>query len=249
MTRSWTLAAVAAALLPWNAGAENAFRVSRETTGLEGPAQAAAPLEEKAAPGAPAAKADHKEPMEIRASKQTEFDEETRTAVFLGEVTIKDPQFNVSCDKLTAVFKKIGQPEKAAPAYKAPEGGERKDAEKKPAEKKEGGAGGLKSVTAEGNVVFTQDKVDEKSGEVTRSVGKAAKAEYDAASGNLVLSGWPQIQQGSNTQVATSEKTIMTMNRDGRRMKTEGPCTTIIQEKPENDAKAAKNPHPEHKSL
>ncbi len=42
----------------------------------------------------------------ITADKQAEFDSETKTAVFLGNVKVVDPQFVIRCDKLTAYMAK-----------------------------------------------------------------------------------------------------------------------------------------------
>jgi lipopolysaccharide export system protein LptA len=88
---------------------------------------------------------------------------------------------------------------------------------------------------AEGNVIITQDKVDEKTGEITHYIGKGAKADYNAITGEMTLTGWPQIQQGLNNQVATEEGTVMIMNKDGH-LRTVGRSKTVIQA----DAKPAK---------
>ncbi|HWL50871.1 MAG TPA: LptA/OstA family protein [Chthoniobacteraceae bacterium] len=152
---------------------------------------------------------DGKIPTEITASKETTFDEKTRKAVFLGDVSVKDAQFHLTCEKLTAYLRRDSSREGAE--RKAPEAG-----------------GGLERAVAEGGVVIVQEKVDDK-GEVTRYVGKARKAEYDAATGNVTLSGWPQIQQGINTQVATEEGTVMILNQKGA-LQTRGPSKTVISD-------------------
>src|SRR5687768_12159173 len=92
----------------------------KKPLGLEG-----TPLEKK--PGAkPPRKA--KGQTEIT-SKQATFDQKTRQAVFLGNVVVKDPEFNVKCDRLVADLKKAGNagdkpadPPPAAEAGKAPGG-------------------------------------------------------------------------------------------------------------------------------
>src|SRR6187402_1156609 len=55
-----------------------------------------------------------KEPKAVKKPKgQTEitsleatFDQKTREAVFLGNVIVKDPEFDLKCDRLTAFLKK-----------------------------------------------------------------------------------------------------------------------------------------------
>jgi len=196
-------------LLPAGGAAAQGFRIDR-STGLES--------EAPAAPKAPAASGgareeDARQPTEITASKETTFDEKSRTAVFLGDVTVHDAQFHLTCEKLTAYLKK-NRP--------AAEGAEAAGLEAA------GDAGGLERVVAEGGVTIVQEKTDEK-GKATRYVGKARKAEYDAATGNLRLSGWPQISQGINTQVATEEDTVMILNRAGS-IKAQGPSKTVISD-------------------
>ncbi len=186
-----TLAVVAA---PLTAGAQQ-FRVDTSTTGLE--------LEEPAKPvttsgDRPAAASAQKQPTEITASIETTFDERTRTATFVGDVMVKDSQFTLTCDKLTAVLRK----------------GKEKE------------SGGLERAVAEGKVVIVQEKPDEK-GRMVRYMGKAARVEYDAETGDVTLTGWPQIQQGINTQVATEEGTKMILNKNGR-LKTIGGSKTVI---------------------
>lgn len=151
-------------------------------------------------------------PTEITASKETSFDEKTRKVVFLGDVVVKDPEFHITCEQLTVFLKKGGNPN----GSDAPPSS---------------GDGGLDRVIAEGKVIIFQEKSDEK-GKITRYVGKASKAEYNSMTGDVTLSGWPQIQQGINNQVATEEGTVMVLNRSGR-MKTIGASKTVIAESSE----------------
>jgi len=51
----------------------------------------------------------------------------------------------------------------------------------------------------------------------------------------VILSGWPQIQQGINNQIATEEGTVMILNRSGR-MQTVGASKTVIAESSEAPA-------------
>ncbi len=195
-------------LCPGPVAAQNGFRVD-PSTGLGGGNAPATPKKQERDFFARDAE---RTPTEITASKETTFDEKTRKAVFLGDVTVKDSQFNLTCEKLTAHLRR-GDSKSGDEAPKPAEGG------------------GLERAIAEGGVVIVQEKVDDK-GRATRYVGKAEKAEYDAASGNVTLTGWPQIQQGINTQVATERGTVMILNKVGA-LKTIGPSKTVISDSSE----------------
>jgi lipopolysaccharide export system protein LptA len=62
------------------------------------------------------------------------------------------------------------------------------------------------------------------------STGKAEKAVYEAKDGSITLTGWPQVTQGVNTQVATAPGVKMILYRDGR-MQTYGSTRTLIQDR------------------
>ena len=186
-----------------------------------------------------------KGPTEITALEAT-FDNKTHQAVFIGKVVVKDPEFNVSCDKLTAYLKHEEKREANAPASGGATTTPTAPAKPKPAtprpatsaaNSEEGppksGArkgGGLERAIAEGSVMITQDKV-EADGSVTKSVGRAKKAVYEASTGDIILTGRPQVQQGMSSIVSTDESTVITLNRDGR-MTTKGPHkTTLVEQK------------------
>jgi lipopolysaccharide export system protein LptA len=185
---------------------------------------------------APATKK-QKGPTIITAWEAT-FDQKTHQAVFLKEVVVKDPEFNVNCDKLTAFLKHeekpapektVGTPPKspakpATPrvATPVPKG---KDAP-------ESKGGGLEKAIAEADpgsrVYITQEKV-EADGSISRNIGKGTRAEYVSSTGDITLTGMPEVQQGINTCVATDESTYMILNREGR-MRVVGPHKTVIKE-------------------
>ena len=157
---------------------------------------------------------------EITATTEASFDQQTRKAVFIGNVRVKHPQFTLTAERLTAILKKDLADNHLkngdqTPAVKAPEASK--------------GGGGLEKVIAEGGVVIVQEKPAENGGEPTRYVAKAARAEYDDATGNVTLSGWPQVAQGINMQVATEESTVMVLNRNGK-MSTLGGNKTVIMD-------------------
>jgi lipopolysaccharide transport protein LptA len=86
---------------------------------------------------------------------------------------------------------------------------------------------GLHLAEAFGNVSIVQDNTDE-AGKVVKSIGRAGKAVFEPASGNVTLTLWPQVQHGINNQVATEEGTVMVLNRDGRSRTTGGSKTVIV---------------------
>ena len=160
-----------------------------------------------------------KGPTEITAKDEAQFDMHTRTGVFLGNVKVVDPQFTLTSDKLTVHLNK----------------------------QEEGG--GLEEAEAEGNVFIvhlnppkapdgtagqpnsTQQAVGQaQQQQPVRSTGKAQKAVYLAKDGSVTLTGWPEVTQGDDTQVATDPNVKMVLFRDGR-MTTYGSTRTVIQEK------------------
>jgi lipopolysaccharide transport protein LptA len=88
---------------------------------------------------------------------------------------------------------------------------------------------GLQKVIASGNVVITQQKKNDR-GDIVKSVGKCGKATYDAATGDVTLQEWPQIQQGINSQVSTEPTTVMILNAKGRSRTIGGSRTMIVDQ-------------------
>lgn len=166
-----------------------------------------------------------KGPTEITALEAT-FDQKANLAVFIGSVVVKDPEFNVSCDKLTAHLK---HDDKAKPNGTAGRPATLKPDEATPKKKSGGLERAVAESTSDRRVIITQDKT-EADGTVTTSIGKADKATYDAVTGDVVLTGSPDVTQGINRVQATDPSTVMTLNRDGH-MKAVGPHKTTIVEK------------------
>jgi len=161
-----------------------------------------------------------KEPTIITASTEASFDGKLKMAIFIGDVRIKDPQFTLTATKMTVYFKKDAEGDKS----KTP-GGAKPSATPKPspspAVSSAPGSGGLERVVAEGNVIVESDRPDSNGGPPVHYVGKAAKLDYNAINGEAILYGWPQVQQGINTIVATEESTVIHLFRDGK-MKIDG---------------------------
>ena len=149
-----------------------------------------------------------------------EFNNKTHIAIFAGQVIVKNPEFNVVCDKLTAYLK---HDEPAAAAKKEPID----PAAPKPKK------GGLERAIAEmldgGKVVITQDK-KEADGSITRSIAKAERANYNAINGEITLTGWPDVKQGVNSSIAVEEGTVMIMTRDGKMRTEKGRTRFLIQD-------------------
>lgn len=93
---------------------------------------------------------------------------------------------------------------------------------------------GLSKVVATGSVVIVQEKKNDR-GDIVKSIGKCGKATYDAATGDVTMEDWPQIQQGINNQVATQQTTVMILNSKGR-SRTIGSSRTLIVDQGTNSA-------------
>jgi hypothetical protein len=173
-----------------------------------------------------------KGPTDITCTKEATFDDKSRKAIFIGDVHVKDPQFTMTADKLTAFIRREAiSSGTAAAATPAPSRSGTSSAAKNVP-----GAGGLEKAVAEGHVVIVQDKPGENGGEPQHSVAKAGRAEFHTDTGEMILTIWPQVQQGINLHLASEESTVMVIYNDGR-MKTEGRSRTLIQEQPEASAK------------
>lgn len=86
---------------------------------------------------------------------------------------------------------------------------------------------GIERAEAEGNVIISQDNKNDK-GDDVKSIGRAGKAVFVPATGDVTLTIWPQLQQGINNQVATDERTVMILNRAGRLKTIGGSRVTLV---------------------
>jgi lipopolysaccharide transport protein LptA len=99
---------------------------------------------------------------------------------------------------------------------------------------------GLEKAIAEGHVGLVRERPDPSGGPPTRAVGRADKATYTAATGDVELRGTPRVQEGPNMHVATSPDTVMIINQNSQ-LTTHGPSRTEIrQESKEDQAKEKK---------
>ena len=166
-----------------------------------------------------------KGPTVITAVEGATLDQKAHQGVFTGQVVVNDPEFNVTCDKLT-VFLKHEDPKAAADKPKPAADPPPAAAPDKAGKNDKGGK--LDHALAEGHVVITQDKV-ETDGTITHNIGHGEQATYDSASGDIVLIGMPQVEQGINTCIALEKTTKIILNRDGK-MKVIGPHRMVIKD-------------------
>ena len=99
----------------------------------------------------------------------------------------------------------------------------------------------LEKAIAEGNVGLVRERPDPNGGAPTRAVGRAAKATYTAATGDVELRGTPRVQEGANMHVATSPDTVMVINQNSQ-LSTHGPSRTEIRQQPSEEKKAKATP-------
>jgi lipopolysaccharide transport protein LptA len=99
----------------------------------------------------------------------------------------------------------------------------------------------LEKAIAEGNVGLVRDRPDPNGGAPTHAVGRADKATYTAATGDVELRGTPRVQEGANMHVATSPDTVMIINQNSQ-LSTHGPSRTEIRQQPNEDKKAKATP-------
>jgi lipopolysaccharide transport protein LptA len=99
----------------------------------------------------------------------------------------------------------------------------------------------LEKAIAEGNVGLVRDRPDPNGGPPTRAVGRADKAVYIAATGDVELTGTPRVQEGLNMHVATSADTVMIINQNSQ-LTTHGPSRTEIRQQPNEEKKDQASP-------
>src|SRR5213593_3955739 len=99
----------------------------------------------------------------------------------------------------------------------------------------------LEKAVAEGNVGLVRERPDPNGGAPTRAVGRADKATYTAATGDVELRGTPRVQEGANMHVATSPDTVMIINQNSQ-LSTHGPSRTEIRQQPNDEKKDKTGP-------
>lgn len=74
---------------------------------------------------------------------------------------------------------------------------------------------GIQHAEAMGNVIIIQENTTNSSRRIIRSIGHAGRAHYNPFTGNLLLTEWPQLQQGDNNHIAMDKRTRMILNKNG----------------------------------
>ena len=175
-----------------------------------------------------------KGPTEITARDEVQFDGTARTAIFVGNVKVIDPQFTMTTDKLTVWMNKS---EDGGGIREAHADGNvivvHANAQKNNNQAEAGASPQTTPVANSG--VFPQASPSASaspgaSPQVVLDTGRAQKAIYNAKQDAVTLFGWPQVTQGVNTHISTEEGTRMILYRDGR-LQTFGPSRTVIEDK------------------
>src|SRR6266446_10761236 len=99
----------------------------------------------------------------------------------------------------------------------------------------------LEKAVADGNVGLVRERPDPNGGAPTRAVGRADRATYTAATGDVELRGTPRVQEGLNMHVATSPDTVMVINQNSQ-LSTHGPSRTEIRQQPNEEKKDKASP-------
>ncbi|RBP44571.1 OstA-like protein [Roseimicrobium gellanilyticum] len=182
-------------------------------------------------------------------SQSSFFDSREGFGVFVENVVVNHPQFHLTCDELQVYMNK--EEEKGAdgksaattpPPPKAPTASElaASGAANKPAsasDAKPDGNSSLKRAIAKGRKVLINKMSDK--GELQTGIGR--EADYDGKTGDIILRGWPQIQEGRNLTVAKSPSTYFLIKANGQ-FQSFGPNETrLIQEDDKKGLKGAPN--------
>jgi lipopolysaccharide export system protein LptA len=196
-------------------------------------AEPALPSGRLKADGTPAPAPDDKTPKKAKGpteitAREGSFSNRDYKAIFTGEVEVKDPEFHLTCDRLTAFLKK--------PKVKSPGGDEPKPigAPDGAVAAKKKDDSGLDRADAEGNVIIVQEKPDA-NGKLQRYTAKAKRAVFDESKGVMKLYGWPQVGQtigGDATKqiISVEESCIITITREGDISWENGRAKTLLKE-------------------
>jgi lipopolysaccharide export system protein LptA len=174
-----------------------------------------------------------KGPTEITAKDEVQFDGSARTAIFVGNVKVIDPQFTMTTDKLTVWMNKQ---EDGGGIKEAHAEGNVIIVHANPQKNNQAEGGATPQTTPVANsAVFPQASPSASaspgaSPQVVLDTGRSQNAIYNAKQDAVTLIGWPQVTQGVNTHISTEEGTRMILYRDGR-LQTFGPSRTVIQDK------------------
>ena len=165
---------------------------------------------------------------DINATESASFSSRDRIAVFNGNVKVTDPRFQLVCDKLTVFLSKPAAPGQNAAATPSPTPTPTADKKGDGGGVMPSGGSGIDHARAEGHVIILQKKAPTKPGEEEKiSIGRGEVGTFDNKTGDMVLTGWPSLEQNGSSLVADAEYTVMTIHRDSS-LNTEGPSKTRL---------------------
>jgi lipopolysaccharide export system protein LptA len=164
------------------------------------------------AEGLSVAAAEEVQPMQIQAEGGMRLEQAKGYGRFFGGVILISPMDGVvmNAKELEVYFE--ATPEKGG-GNQAKGSGEEKPKGVEVKQEK-GAADGLRQVIATGEVAIVQER-KRPDGVLERSVAKARRAVYEASTGNVTLTGWPQVKNGDNVVSALTEETVIVMNEKG----------------------------------
>ena len=138
---------------------------------------------------------------------ESQFDANANVVTFEGNVELDHPEFDLTCDTLEVQMPKKEGADGAG-------GGN-------PTE--EAASGGIDKAIARGYVVIEKLKPDG-----TLQVAIARRAVYDATTGNIVLTDFPQLQDGTNLIKGKTEATRIYLRPDSGEYDVKGPANYLL---------------------
>ncbi len=178
------------------------------------------------------------------------FDSRAGFGVFVDSVEVDHPQFHLTCDELQVFMDKSGEEDAAKPAgagagtatSPAPSSGAlaASGAADQPAgeNNEDQGNGSLKRAIAKGRKVV----INKMSAKGVPQTGIGREADYDGKTGDVILRGWPQIQEGNSLSVAVEPTTYFVIKANGQFQAMGGRAQTRIVQKEE---KKGRNGNPD----
>ena len=136
---------------------------------------------------------------------ESQFDANSNIVTFEGNVELDNHDFDLTCDTLEVYMPKKEEGQVAA----------------NPAE--DAAKGGIDKAIARGYVVIEKLKPDG-----TLQVAIARRAVYDAVTGNIVLTDFPQLQDGPNLIKGKTEATRIYLRPNSGEYDVKGPANYIL---------------------
>lgn len=168
------------------------------------------------------------QPTVVIEADNSMFDLHEAIFIYTGNVRARHPDFYIECEELEVYMVKEESQKvsgKAAPKVDAKKSND-PDLMKKAPDKNP-----IKKAIARGPMV-TIEKRDEQ-GNVQQ--GKCRRLDYDQATGDIILSDYPQVQRGNVLHIATQPDTTMVFDKTGK-LRTNGrPRTVILSDEPAPD--------------